>query len=257
MTHLQAHKNPEIQVPKIMPLLTHQKDRSHTTLITFLKLGCTTRLLPFEWNPKEERLIPANSRNMLVFNLQKNMELAYVIFMWYRLVYFFVSGEFSLLSALWSLSQTNLFFAYVTMAWYPNEVMWFCNRLLGRDFLGKSEVGENVKVNQKIARIEYKCFSNLSVHLSFNTFMLYVNPLLHFYIVYHNTCAPNFISSLFLHCSNSLEDSATLKEKFFFLVFELYNVVKWQYVVSFMWICIFMGTEVVGVNLKKMVVDVT
>lgn len=93
--------------------------------------------------------------------------------------------------------------------------------------------------------------------MSFNTFLFYANPLFHFYIVYHNACAPNFISSLFLHCNNSLEDSATLEEKLFFLVLEYYNILKWQYVVMFMWICIFIGTDVVGLELKKIMVDVT
>lgn len=70
--------------------------------------------------------------------------------MWYRLVYRFVSGEFSLLSALWALSQTNEFFAYVTMSLYPDEVMWFCNRLVGRGFLGGLEIGELGYLNEHL-----------------------------------------------------------------------------------------------------------
>lgn len=111
-------------------------------------------------------------------------------------------------------------------------------------------------LNPKIARIESESISNLSLHLSFNTFLLYANPFFHFYIVYHNPCAPNFISSLFFQCGSSMQDTATLEEKLLFLVFEMYNILKWQYVVSFMWVCIFMGTDVVGMELKKMV-DVT
>ncbi len=103
-----------------------------------------------------------------------------------------------------------------------------------------------------MTKFETKNQKYLNYHLAFNTFLVYANPLLHIFTVAENPCTPNFISSLFFNCENSFEKTASLKDKTFFLIFEYYNIAKWQYAVSFMWCCLYMGIDIVHVELQKL-----
>lgn len=88
--------------------------------------------------------------------------------------------------------------------------------------------------------------------MNFNLFLLLANPLLHVYLVYQNPCAPNFFSSLYFDCQTIFQDTVSVKEKFFFVLFEYHHVIKWQYLASFMWCCIYLAIWQVDYKLKQL-----
>lgn len=106
----------------------------------------------------------------------------------------------------------------------------------------------------KLAQIEARVIKSVSRHIYFMLFLLVTNPQIHALIVYQNPCATNFISAaVFKQCHNNpLENRIPFVERLPFLILELYRIVMWQYMVSFMWAFIFFALIYLEVELEKM-----
>ncbi len=102
------------------------------------------------------------------------------------------------------------------------------------------------------AKIENEHQKYLDYHLILNNFLVYFNPIFHIPTMVEHPCAPNFISSIFLHCENMYDNRAALKDRLWFLLHDYYIVAKWQHATSFMWCCVVMATDIVIMELRKL-----
>ncbi len=117
--------------------------QSTNTFRNFLKIGCTLRFIPYQWNTHTNNLYPAIGINLTLYEFQKALHLYYTSFMWIRFLHRLFLREFSLVGALWCLALSSACLSYITISWYTDELMQFANGLLNKKLLGRPEVGKS------------------------------------------------------------------------------------------------------------------
>lgn len=131
-----------------MSLKTQLSNGAHLGLKQVLQIGCFFKLIPYSWDSQNQKLQPASNVGKLIFNCHKISTYFYTSHAWFRLIQAYLHGEFSLLSALWAISNVNAFAGYLTLDWYQKDVLHFGNRLLG-NFMFDSAADErgNLRIN--------------------------------------------------------------------------------------------------------------
>lgn len=207
-----------------------------------LRLGCYFKLIPYNWNYDTGELCPAFRLGKSEFIIQKYLMLFMMAFTCFRFIHSSLFGNFSLLSALWVLSQILTAVGLQALALYQDDIMNFTNRLLRADF----------GIKQELSQIDKKEIRYNSEHMFLNLFLFVTNPQVHTSIVEQYPCAPVFISSIYFQCGSIYENSASLLEKGPFLIFGFYQVFYWQYQCSFQWSLLFLGLSYIKIELKKL-----
>ncbi len=95
-----------------------------------LLIGCFTKLIPYTWDSRNHQLRPAAKAGKFLFQIHKFITYSYLAHMWFRLIQFYINGEFSLLSFLWAVSNITTSAGFLILDYYPNDAMHFANRLL-------------------------------------------------------------------------------------------------------------------------------
>lgn len=105
-------------------------DGAKLGLKQILRIGCFTKLIPYNWDLKTQQLHPAFKFGQFLFQTHKFLTFLYSAHMWFRLIQFYINGEFSLLSYLWAVSNITTLAGFLIFDYYPKDVMHFANRLL-------------------------------------------------------------------------------------------------------------------------------
>lgn len=113
-----------------------------------LRIGCFLKLIPYTWDSKNQQLLPAAKIGQFLFQIHKFLTYSYLSHMWFRLIQFYINGEFSLLSFLWAVSNITTFAGFLILDYHPKDAMHFANRLLSNTLLetSKEQKGKNKKL---------------------------------------------------------------------------------------------------------------
>lgn len=184
---------------------------------------CSTGILPFNWNSEQRSLTPGSRLCLSIFGFHRIVTFCYTGYVLFRLAQVYLNGEFSLLSGLWAVA--NIFTSAATENVYRHrgEVMYLTNQLLkNRHFHDHHCLAPAHKMVQNVPA--------MAVIFA----LVHVMPIVHAVIIYQNPCAVNFISSQVLPCTSSADRDVPFWSWLPFIVFEIYQNVKWELTSSFL-----------------------
>ncbi|CAL8124524.1 unnamed protein product [Orchesella dallaii] len=214
-----------------------------------LRFGCGTKIIPYTWDSKRNKLQTASKLGVAIFHLHKNVMYFLVVFTTSRLIQACKRGmlplQQMLLTSAWIHGYLLTAIGFSQFPGFRHEIMQFGNLVLER--IHNPSAGE--PMNMKPTRKERK---HLSWHMYIGLFLVITNPALHSMVTEQSPCAPIFISSTFFECRTVSENIVPFVEKAPFLVFELYGVSLFLYMGWFNWGLILVGLSTIASELRSM-----